>query len=233
MRRLIVGTLGWLVTLGVPILLILGSVRLVMTPQYLSFEYHRPDMTADAYGFTLADRLEYGPVGIEYLLTDADISLLGDLRFENGQPMFTARELHHMVDVKNVTQVAFTLLWVTVLIVPVAAAGMVYLGAGAQLRNTVMRGAIFTLGGIAAIVFGAVVAWDTFFTLFHQLFFADGTWLFYTSDTLIRLYPEKFWFDAAVTIGVIVIGGALVMIAVSYWLWRRAVYASALAKEPA
>ncbi|MEJ2126169.1 MAG: hypothetical protein P8X84_01420 [Candidatus Bathyarchaeota archaeon] len=27
---------------------------------------------------------------------------------------------------------------------------------------------------------------------FHQLFFTSGTWTFYTSDTLIRLFPMRF-----------------------------------------
>lgn len=217
MRGFAAALLAWLVTLGVPVLLVLGSVRLVMTPQYLSFEYHRPDMTADYYGFTLDDRLRWGPIGVEYLLSDADISLLGDLRFPSGGALFTPRELQHMVDVKHVTVAAFSVLLVAGIIVPLAAVALIRMGRGVQLRNALFRGAVLTLGAIAAVVFSAIVAWDTFFTLFHQAFFADGTWVFYTSDTLIRLYPEKFWFDAAITIGVIVIGGAFVIV----WLCIR------------
>jgi integral membrane protein (TIGR01906 family) len=209
------------VTLGVPLLLILGSVRLAMTPQFLSFEYHRPDMHEDPYGFTLEDRLRWGPLGIEYLVTDADISLLGNLQFENGNPMFSERELKHMVDVKVVTRAAFFVLAAALVIVPLCAFYLWRSGRRFQLREALLRGAIFTLGGIVAVVFGAVVAWDMFFSLFHRLFFADGTWVFYTSDTLIRLYPEKFWFDTALIIGVIVIGGSLLIIAFAWWSWRR------------
>ena len=60
---------------------------------------------------------------------------------------------------------------------------------------------LITLAAIAAIVIGAVAAWNAFFTAFHNLFFADGTWQFLYSDTLIRLFPEQFWFDSAITIG--------------------------------
>lgn len=220
-KRFAAGLAAWIVTLGVPVLLILGSVRPAMTPQFLSFEYHRPDMHVDPYGFTLEDRLRWGPLGIEYLVTDADISLLGDLTFTNGRPMFTERELHHMVDVKVVTRGAFFVLAAALVVVPLCALYLWRTGRRYQLREALLRGAVFTLGGIVAVVFGAVVAWDMFFGLFHRLFFADGTWVFYTSDTLIRLYPEKFWFDTALIIGVLVIGGALAIAGLTWWSWRR------------
>lgn len=219
-RRFAGGLAAWIVTLGVPLLLILGSVRLAMTPQFLSFEYHRPDMHEDPYGFTLEDRLRWGPLGIEYLVTDADISLLGNLQFENGNPMFSERELKHMVDVKIVTRAAFFVLAAALIIVPLSGFYLWRSGHRNVLREAAMRGAVFTLGGIVAVVFGAVVAWDMFFSLFHRLFFADGTWVFYTSDTLIRLYPEKFWFDTALIIGAVVIGGALAIAGLAWWSWR-------------
>lgn len=220
-QRIAAGIAAWIVTIGVPVLLILGTVRLAMTPQFLSFEYQRPDMHDDLYGFTLEDRLRWGPLGIEYLVTDADISLLGNLQFENGNPMFSERELDHMADVKVVTRAAFFVLAAALMIVPLSALYLWRSGRRSQLREALLRGAIFTLGGIVAVVFGAIVAWDMFFSLFHQLFFADGTWIFYTSDTLIRLYPEKFWFDTALIIGIAVIGGALLIVGLTWWSWRR------------
>jgi uncharacterized membrane protein len=36
--------------------------------------------------------------------------------------------------------------------------------------------------------------------IFHQLFFQPGSWTFDFSNTLIRLFPEKFWYDAVLTI---------------------------------
>ncbi|MBK8135359.1 MAG: TIGR01906 family membrane protein [Chloroflexi bacterium] len=221
MKAFALALASWLVTIGVPLLLVLGSVRLVMSPQYLLFEYQRPDMTADMFGFGLEDRVRWGPIGIDYLLTDADISLLGDLRFPDGAALFTQRELGHMVDVKAVTRAAFALLTASLAVFPLCAWILARSGQPGQLRNALIRGAVFTLSAIVAILFGATVAWDTFFALFHRAFFADGTWIFYTSDTLIRLYPEKFWFDAALTIGILVIGGALLILVLSVWQWRR------------
>ncbi len=209
---------GILIVLCVPILLILGSVRLVMTPLFLQTEYTRPGFPQDVYGFTTQDRLNYGPAAIEYMLTDADITLLRDLDFGRTGAFYTERELEHMVDVKKVTQAAFSVL--TVALAIFAAALVILRRDGKALRGALMQGAIFTLAAIVAVVFAAVVAWDFFFTLFHQVFFSEGTWIFLYSDTLIRLYPEQFWFDAALTIGVLTVGGALVLFAGMVWLGR-------------
>ena len=38
----------------------------------------------------------------------------------------------------------------------------------------------------------AVVAWQAWFVAFHEVFFAPGSWTFNYTDTLIRLFPEKF-----------------------------------------
>jgi uncharacterized membrane protein len=51
------------------------------------------------------------------------------------------------------------------------------------------------------------VFWQ-FFTDFHGLFFKGQSWLFPDSDTLIRLYPLKFWEDAVLYNGVIAALGA-------------------------
>jgi uncharacterized membrane protein len=53
------------------------------------------------------------------------------------------------------------------------------------------------------------------------LFFEGSTWLFPTSDTLIRLFPQQFWVDAFV----LMFGGALlealVIGGLMWWLLRR------------
>jgi len=89
-----------------------------------------------------------------------------------------------------------------------------------QLRTGLLNGSILTLGMIVAIVVAAVVNWDFFFTGFHTLFFEGGTWRFAYSDTLIRLFPEQFWFDAALLIGGMTTLGALAIL-IAMWRWKR------------
>lgn len=204
---------GYLVVVF-PVLLVLVAVRLVMSPLFLQFEYNRADFPDDPFGFTREDRFTYAPYALDYLTNGAGIEYLGNLQFPDGSPLYNANELRHMYDVKVVTQFAFG---------AALALGVVALGAGyfllrrGRLVNALFWGAVLTLAIVAAIIVVAVVNWEFFFVTFHQLFFQSGTWYFPTSDTLIRLFPEQFWFDAALVIGGITVVTALVVLVVS---WR-------------
>lgn len=211
---------AWIITLLFPILLVLLAVRLVMTPQFLQIEYQRSGFPEDYYGFSTDDRLHFAPIAIEYLLTSADISLLADLSFPEGGTLYNIRELGHMRDVKTVTQAAYVF-GLGGAIVFILCAIYLYRSGRYRLFAAINHGAWLTVGLIIAIVTGAVVAWDSFFTLFHDLFFTSGTWQFAYSDTLIRLFPEQFWFDAAIVIGVIVLAGSALALLVTHFLRHK------------
>ncbi|MBZ0294984.1 MAG: TIGR01906 family membrane protein [Anaerolineae bacterium] len=210
---LLMWALRLLFALSIPVLLILVNVRLVMTPVFLQFEYNRPDFPEDFYGFTREDRIQYAPFALNYLFNDADVTYLGDLEFPDGSALFNARELHHMRDVKIVTRYAFgfAVIW-----------GLVAIGIGLVLRRAnllrqaLMSGAILTIGLLLAIVVVAIVNWEFFFTGFHGVFFEQGTWYFQYSDTLIRLFPERFWFDASLLIGGLTIIESVGLLAVLF-----------------
>lgn len=215
-----------LVTLMIPLLLAIGSARLVMNPAFLAFEYNRAGFPIDQYGFSVEDRLMYGPYGINYIINNEPIAYLGDLELSGDLcfppddrpcPAFNSQELSHMHDVQVVAQGLFTVaFW----------GGLITIVLGIALwrginRNSLgialMQGSMLTIGLIIAIVFLALMAWDAFFGGFHQIFFEDGTWQFFYSDTLIRLYPEQFWFDASLTVGILTILGAILIFGIA---WR-------------
>jgi integral membrane protein (TIGR01906 family) len=217
----------WVICLSIPVIIIMTSVRLIMTPLFLQIEYTRPGFPSDIYGFTTTERLQYAPYALNYLLNSEDIGYLGDLRFPEGGALFNTRELHHMRDVKIVTQFAFTL---TIILVFVTLICVIYLRRKhpSRLWNASYYGGIYTITLLIIIVLFAVFGWDYFFTLFHDLLFAEGTWQFLYSDTLIRLFPEQFWFDAALTIGVFSILCALGLI----FLSRRFLHAASFDTTP-
>lgn len=217
LTRHIIFLLSGLITLAVPFLLVLGSVRLIMTPLFLQFEYTRPGFPADYYGLTNEERLRYAPFALEYLLNAEGIDFLANLDFLDGEPQYNARELRHIEDVKLITQAAFLLALLLVFVFLVAGYGL-WRVQRARLRRALLNGALLTLAIIAAIVVIAVVNWDFFFTRFHEIFFATGTWRFEYSDTLIRLFPEQFWFDAALTIGgLTALGAVLIIVMTRRW----------------
>ena len=72
-----------------------------------------------------------------------------------------------------------------------------------------------------AIALAILIAWPIFFTQFHQLLFPPETWTFAYSDSLIRLFPEQFWFDIGVlvSVGTLVLGVLVTL--VGYFMSRR------------
>lgn len=200
-----------------PLLLVLFNARLAMNPLFLEFEYNRPGFPVDFYGMTREERLEYAPYLLDYLFNDADIDYLSALKFPNGTLLFNDRELRHMLDVKIVTRFAFAAGSIAAVLAVIAAAALWRIDA-AELRRALMTGAVFTLALLAGIVVLALFAWDIFFTSFHNMFFEAGTWQFLYSDTLIRLFPEQLWFDAALLVGgLTVIEAALVWVGCRVW----------------
>lgn len=222
-----------IVILAVPLLLTIGSVRLVMSNLFLQLEYNRPGFPADMYGFTREDRLAYAPFAIAYLLDPSkDITYLSDLRLPRDNVpvrtcivdpedpslclMYNERELRHMVDVKVLTQYTYLLGIVTAVLTGIAVPYL-WRTSRADLHFALFRGSILTLTIIGTIIVVALFAWDAFFTGFHTLFFEGDSWLFYYSDTLIRLFPEQFWFDAALLIGSLTSLGTVVLL----WFSQR------------
>jgi integral membrane protein (TIGR01906 family) len=179
----------------VPAALVLTNVRLLLTPLFVSFEYSTPGFPEDPYGFTKEDRLRLAEIARAYLLNDAGPEFLADVRDANGIALYNPRELSHMLDVKLLVKNALAL-WTAVIVLLAVAGFAAWRWAS---PGTVRRG--FRLGGrITLILMGVLVAlllasFSVLFTGFHQVFFQSGTWVFYYSDTLIRLFPMRFWRD--------------------------------------
>ena len=206
--------LSYLTSLLVPLALIGTALRILLTPIYFNIEYRMPYFPADEYGFTQQDRLHWAPFALDYLTNNADISYLGDLQFEDSSPLYNERELSHMADVKNVVVGALRA-WMISLAILILLAILAYQKKwmpayinGLRCGGLWMIGLAAALGLIAGV--GIVANPDVFFeffTLFHQIFFTGDSWLFYYSDTLIRLFPIRFWEDAFLWAAILSLGG--------------------------
>ena len=204
--------LSWAVALLVPVALVLTSVRLMMNPLFLQFEYNQASFPADPFGFTKEDRLHWSGIDLDYLLNSAGISFLGDLRFDNGQPVYNERELRHMVDVKNAVKGALTV-WVASLVL-LLGLGLLAWGLGwlDALRAGLVRGGWLTLLLLGAILLFVLFGFGVFFVGFHEVLFPAGSWTFEYSDTLIRLFPERFWRDVFTIVAILPLAGGLALI---------------------
>jgi integral membrane protein (TIGR01906 family) len=219
----------WLVVIAIPFLLTLGTLRLVILwdwPSYPSFEYGR--ITPDRYGFTDEERLELGEATLGYLRNsepaEEAISLLEALRIPGSdQSLYNEREIGHMLDVKELTDVFGRLIWLAAIIV---VGGLLYLLLAGERRlegyKAIMYGGLLTTGALLAAIILIGLSWNLVFTQFHEILFPPDTWTFSYADSLLRLFPEKFWFDFGLLwTGAVFLEG-LVVAGVGYLLLRRA-----------
>lgn len=195
--------LGWVITVLIPPIILMMSIRLMISPVFARVEYQLPGFPEDPYGFTLEDRLRWSAPAINYLVNTEEITFLSSLRFDDGEPVFNERELSHMVDVKQVVtgmRIALAFCMVALLMATFFADRK---GPRVAVLAAYQRGAWALIGLIFAILLFVALSFNQLFTWFHQIFFESGTWQFFTSDTLIRLFPMRFWRDAFIFVGLL------------------------------
>jgi integral membrane protein (TIGR01906 family) len=207
----------WLAILAMPFFLGLNTITLMVSDFYPRYEYGKASFPADPFGLTQEERLELALVAVEYLErkepAEEVIFMLEEQRLPGtGDPLYNEEEIGHMVDVKRLTDTIRRVGRGAALLV---ASGLVVLLVRRATRpaayEAIKRGGLLTAGMLLLIALFILLAWSVFFVFFHELLFPPGTWTFAYSDSLIRLFPEKFWFDFGVLLSVgTLLEGALV-----------------------
>ena len=192
-----------------PVFLILFNVSYVTNSEWLyDYGWWRNDI-ANRTGLTV-EELNSGADQIkEYFGNDAEFL---DLRVNYGGnevSLYKEREILHMVDVKALMQSVFSIArWsgVALLVLLVAGAFTLKRNAAPLLLTSLRWSAIGT--AVFLVVFGATAAinFGWLFTQFHFLSFANDLWLLdpYT-DYLIIMFPQRFFFEATLFIGILTI----------------------------
>ncbi len=199
--------LRWLLVLALPVILIVGAVRALTWPWLPAWEYSRAGFPPDTYGMPAEERLWLARECVTFLNLPADLERLGRLRLEDGSAAFNSRELDHMADVKRVYDQLTSGALLALVMMIAAGWSLRRRGEAAALWGALSDGGLLTLLALLGVGGLMLTSWDTFFVGLHGLFFTEGTWRFLYTDTLIRLFPVRFWQDA----GILVAGTVAVM----------------------
>ena len=209
------GVVGLIFGIAVALLILLAGPLLLFNPWFTSVLQERHDVAA-AFD---TSQMEIQRVTGAYL---ADIYLDGpfDAGLDGSTPLLDADERSHMTDVSRLVR----------LLAAVVIGALIALAvSGAWLRHEPRRrGRIMLIAagsiGVAALILAIVfaVAFEPAFLAFHEIFFPPGTYLFETGSDLITLFPEGFWFDAALAAGVAIMLVAVAVSIVGYRALRAA-----------
>lgn len=206
------GIVGVLFGLSLAVLVTLVGPLLLFNPWFTSVLQQRHDV-APALGSTQAevDRVSGEILFDLYADGPFDAALTGE------EPLLDEQERSHMHDVAVLVRMLAAVVLLALILAIVT---------GAWLHSEPRRqGRIMLLGaagiGVVALALAGIfaVAFEPAFAAFHRIFFSPGTYLFAQGSELIVLFPQGFWFDAALAAGAAIILSALVVAAIGH---RRA-----------
>ena len=195
------------------------AVLPLLTPLFMHLALDASD-AAERLGVAAAQVHELSDRSVEELVFGP-----GSFEFAGpgGEPFYDVDERQHLGDARLL--LGLFLLAGGVSIVGIAAV----LGRGGAARRalawkTISRAGLTTAIVVAALGLVSLLAFDSLFTLFHQVFFPGGNWAFDPStQRLVQLYPFGFWQIAAAALGVLVFLLGLGAWLLGRWMARRTI----------
>lgn len=207
-----------LVVVLMPVFLGFATITWLISPSYPRFEYGRLDFPPDPYGLTQAERLDLALTGVAYLQrwepAEEAIYMLREQTLPGGQLLYSEAEIQHMQDVKQLTDFIRMGSLLTGLFILMS---MIMLLARPEARikgyRAMLQSGLLTTILLSTLAVFILFGWPIFFRTFHEVLFPPGTWTFDGSSGLIRLFPERFWFDYGmlVTSAVLIEGFGLIL----------------------
>ena len=210
-----------LVRIGPTALFVLAVFLLLITA---SVTYAVNELRLYGYGFdkwdislkTGIDRDELGSIAHQirgYFNSTAEPLEIRATIFSEERDLFNRREIIHMKDVKH-------LIWGVYV---VGGLSLAYLLGSASLgfrrhgrsyaqplARNLLWGSAATAGFVLAVGLAALVGFDRLFLFFHQVSFTNDFWMLDPrSDYLVILFPEGFWYDATMFVGILAVMGAV------------------------
>ena len=208
------------IAVALPPALVVNALRVLATETFTRWEVGR--LEPDRYGLAPAEREALALLGLESIRPGSKgIELLETAQLPDASPAFDERELAHMRDVRSVFGAALRAQLVALLILAVFAAAVARTRLRAVVPLGLLIGALATLTVAVLTLPVILLGFDSFFVRFHEMFFEGDSWRFAETDTLIRVYPERFWVDVSRIAAALTVSQALLLAALAWW-WRRA-----------
>jgi integral membrane protein (TIGR01906 family) len=195
----------WVVAVATAFVILGASVLPFLTPAWVGFEQDRTG-SAVLTGYPARDLQS---------ITD---SILGDLVLargdfgvaHDGAPVLTDPERSHMRDVRGVFETFYLLVLLSVVALAVTWRRAHGRDSQSAWWQAAQRGAAALAVIIAALGVVSLFAFDAAFEVFHQLFFAAGTYAFDPRTShLVQLFPDQFWSETTIAVAVVAVAASL------------------------
>lgn len=202
----------WLFMLSLPVLLLTASLGWATNSLWLykyGFEKYNVSQTTGLANSEL-DKVARGL--ISYFNSDEEYISLTMVRDNKPFELFNQREILHLKDVKGLIRLDYSLLAGTLAYVLAYAGFCLFKKRYRHLAWGMIGGSGITLGLMLALGLGIVFGFDQLFWQFHVISFSNEFWrLDPTKDYLIMLFPQGFFYDAALFCAAITASLAIIL----------------------
>ena len=196
---------GILFIICIPTLLISTNLRLAAnSPRLYEYGFNKYEVSSEV-GLDESELKDFAREMIAYFNSDEE--------FMNTD-LFSQRELAHLKDVKGLLRQAFyfqiasgAFIAIYLIFNFVRRRGVFW----GELPIQVIRGGIVTVVFLAVLGLWAVTDFNSLFLLFHVLSFRNELWQLNQGDTMLLMFPQGFFNDAALFVGVATIGEAVIL----------------------
>lgn len=216
----------WLFILCLPVLLITASLGWAANSLWLyrySAEKYDVSQTTGLADETLENI--YAEL-INYFNSDADSINITVVKDNESFELFNQREIIHLRDIKGLIQLDYGVGLGTFVYVLAYAGVCLFWKKRRYWRDLawgLVGGGSITLGLMLALGLGVLFGFEELFWQFHVISFANQFWLLDpTKDYLKMLFPDGFFYDAAVLCVVMTAALAIILGGAGGWYLRSA-----------
>lgn len=209
----------WLFTLCLPVLFITISIAGAVNSRWLYSYGFAKYQVSQTTGLPPSELKKTATGLISYFNSDEEHISLTIVKDGKSMVLFNQREVAHLKDVKDLIRLDYRVALGTLVYV-LAYAGVSLLWRRKRYWRSLARGAVWgsgiTLGLMLVLALGTLFNFDQLFLQFHLFSFSNELWqLDPAKDYLIMLFPQGFWYDAALFIAISTAGMSLIIGGVS------------------
>ena len=211
------GAADWLVPTAILLLLLLSTARVATESEWLHAQLLARHDVGAKLGLSAEELRRIDSEVLEYLGGNAP-SLNVEADLGSGQvQLFNDREERHMADVRGLFRIAWQAQSGAALFL-----FMIFLTATARFRRRALsvvarwarHGSLLTTMVVLFVGLVGTLAFDPLFHAFHILGFRNELWMLNPqTDYLIRMYPQGFWRDVTLLIGLATLVQAVLLFA--------------------
>ncbi len=206
----------WIFIIAIPIVLIAATVAVAFNSSWIYEEGYTKFNVGQALGLSPTQLDTSTRELIAYFNNPHQEFLDINVTFNSGvtAPLYDQADIMHMKDVKRLIWLDYGLLLLSVIYV--VGYTLVCVKWNKQTgRRELALGAIqgggLTVGLVCFLGVFAVANFDSFFTIFHKIFFPEGNWQFPPGDNMITLFPEGFWSNVTMVAGLVILTLGLIV----------------------